>query len=148
MPFFRGGALRFLARSQTDSFPKINLNRAFTGITLVALLGHELQHAVEVADAGGIASAEDLRALYQRLGQRTGLDQFDTFAARKVGYIVRQELSHKRPTETRFARTDDLSVLEMEDIGHDTDEPGKPAMDFVPVARSGKNVPSIELVRQ
>jgi hypothetical protein len=148
MPLHRGGALRFLARSQTDSFLKINLNRAFTGRTLIALLGHELQHAVEVADAGGIASAEGLRALYQRLGQRTGLDQFDTFAARKVGYIVRQELSHKGSSETRFARTDDESVLEMEDIGHDADEPGQPPMYLVPVAGTGTSLPSTELIRQ
>ena len=39
MPINRGGTLRFLARSTTDTFLRIHLNRVFTGRTLIALLG-------------------------------------------------------------------------------------------------------------
>ena len=63
-----GGSLRFLAESATDRFLRIQLNRSVARLWQVALLGHELQHAVEVAEAPGIHSAEDLRMLYWHIG--------------------------------------------------------------------------------
>jgi hypothetical protein len=149
MPIHRGGALRFLARSRTDSFLKIHLNRVFTGKTLIALLGHELQHAVEVADAGGVASVGELRALYQRLGERTGPDQFDTIAARKVGYVVRHELSLRGAAEPRFAMTDDEALPESDEFGDDASASDEPALGIVPVAGpAGATDRLSELVRQ
>lgn len=136
MPTNRGGALRFLARSATDCFVKISLNRVFTGGTLVALLGHELQHALEVADAGDIASAEDLRALYRRVGERTGPDQFDTAAARRVGYTVRQELHSQTSANVRLARTSEARMPDLEDLGDETQDPAQPATSAVPVVGS------------
>jgi hypothetical protein len=111
MPSQLGGSLRFLARSATDHFLKIQLNHAYHGKTLVALLAHELQHAVEVADAGNVGSADELRRLYRRVGIRTGVDQYDTVAARRTGYVVRDELSHKRTTDHKFARHEDADPL-------------------------------------
>jgi hypothetical protein len=87
-----GGSLRFLARSATHRFLRVQVNRAEAPLWRVALLGHELQHAVEVAEAGDVSSAEDLRALYHRIGVRTGLDAYDSMAAREAGYTVRDEL--------------------------------------------------------
>jgi hypothetical protein len=58
----------------------------------VALLGHELQHAVEVAQAGEVNDQAELAALYQRIGTRGGEHMYDTLAAREVGRIVRREL--------------------------------------------------------
>src|SRR5262249_49621780 len=46
-----GGSLRFLGKSATHRFLRIQVNRADAPIWRVALLGHELQHAVEVARA-------------------------------------------------------------------------------------------------
>lgn len=132
MPSQRGGALRFLARSATDCFVKVQLNRAFTGRTLVALLGHELQHAVEVAEAGDIASAGDLRTLYRRVGERTGIDQFDTLAARRVGYTVRQELKSHASTDVQLARTAETALPDLEDLGDEPADDDQPLTDLVP----------------
>ncbi len=111
MPAYLGGSLRFLARSASDHFVKIQLNRVFHGKTLVALLAHELQHAVEVAESGQINSADDLRQLYRRVGVLTGADKYDTVAAQRAGYVVRHELSHTNPTDLRFARSADQDPL-------------------------------------
>jgi hypothetical protein len=147
MPPYRGGSLRFLARSATDRFLKIHLNRTFNGRTLVALLGHELQHAVEVADAWGVDSAADLRDLYRRLGETTGKDQFDTVAARQVGYVVRRELSSKTSSQ-RLARTDEAPLPDMEDFGDGT-ESDRPDTSIVPaVGPVGMMKADSELVRQ
>jgi hypothetical protein len=136
MPSNRGGSLRFLARSATDCFVKISLNRAFTGGMLVALLGHELQHAAEVADAGDIASASDLRKLYRRVGERTGPDQFDTVAARRVGYVVRQELSSQTASTVRLARASDAHMPDLEELGDDSSDSSQPSTTAVPAVGS------------
>ena len=99
-----GGSLRFLAESATDRFLRIQLNRAVSRLWLVALLGHELQHAVEVADAPAIHSPGDLRLLYRQIGVRTGADTYDSVAARQVGYTVRDEIAKSRGV-LRFARS-------------------------------------------
>jgi hypothetical protein len=148
MPAFRGGSLRFLAHSATDYFLKIHLNRQFTGKTLIALLGHELQHAVEVADAGGIGSAEDLRALYRRLGEPTGIDQFDTAAARNVGYRVREELNHVgHQPSLRLARNEDPPLPDMENLVDDED--GGRGSSTIPAVRDdGTANPDIQPLRR
>jgi hypothetical protein len=99
-----GGSLRFLAESATDRFLRIQLNRSVARVWQVALLGHELQHAVEVIEAPGIHSAEDLRMLYRQIGVRTGLDTFDSIAARQAGITIRDEIARARGG-IRFAHT-------------------------------------------
>jgi hypothetical protein len=98
-----GGSMRFVTRSATDRFVRILLNARHSNPTLVALLGHELQHVVEVAEHDEVQSADDLRDFYRRTGVRTGPDSFDSDAARQTGYLVRAEIL-KKPGELRFAR--------------------------------------------
>ena len=99
MPLHRGGALRFLARSATDHFVKIHLNRVFSNKTLVALLGHELQHAVEVAATPQIVDPASLAREYTgNVGYPTfdwpGARQtYDSHAANEIGTQVLKELT-------------------------------------------------------
>ncbi len=58
----------------------------------VAVLGHELQHAIEVAQEPGVNDQGTLARLFQRIGQRAGPDTYDTFAAQEVGRVIRREL--------------------------------------------------------
>lgn len=58
----------------------------------VALLGHELQHAIEVAQASGVSDQTQLAALYQRIGTRGGPQVYDTIAAQEIGRVIRREL--------------------------------------------------------
>jgi hypothetical protein len=59
----------------------------------IALLGHELRHAVEVADALEVNDPDSLARLYQRIGTRSGPHVYDTVAAQETGRSVRRELS-------------------------------------------------------
>ena len=59
----------------------------------IALLGHELQHAVEVAQASDVRDEKGLARLYQRIGVSGGAHVYDTAAAQQTGRIVRRELS-------------------------------------------------------
>ena len=74
-------------------------------IDQLVTLGHELRHAVEIADADGIVDATTLAEHYTRIGFRTSAERaFDTHAAREASVQIRRELygiavrsSHERP---------------------------------------------------
>jgi len=59
----------------------------------IAIIGHELRHAVEVAEAPDVHSEADLAALYRRIGINRGNNLFDTTAAQETGRRVWRELT-------------------------------------------------------
>ena len=68
-----------------------------TGITrsneLIALVGHELRHAIEVAENPEVRDERTLIALYERIGHAAGGNhRYDTAAAQDTGRQVRVEL--------------------------------------------------------
>jgi hypothetical protein len=108
LPTGIGGVLEFMGVGGNTRFLRILLGRQFHRPTLVALLGHELQHAVEVADAPGVRSATQLEALYRSIGHPVGQHRYDSVAARFAGQTVRDELIG-RAVNARVARK----------VGHD-----------------------------
>ena len=109
-----GASMRFVTRSASDRFLRILLNADYSNHTLVALLGHELQHVVEVVEHAEVQSPDDLREFYRRTGVRTGPDSFDSEEARTAGYLVRNEIIRK-PGDLRMARgasLDEMRLLE------------------------------------
>ncbi len=73
----------------------------------IALLGHELQHVLEVAAAPEVRDGLGLKKLYKRIGWESQKDRFESEAAKAVGNRVRSELNHsgKRPTLVAKAPT-------------------------------------------
>jgi hypothetical protein len=71
---------------------------------LLATLGHELQHVVEIASAPSIVNARTLASHYERIGEHTnahlGLTMFETDAAREAERHVRRELSQANARST------------------------------------------------
>jgi hypothetical protein len=59
---------------------------------MIALIGHELRHAVEVSDASTVVDDAGLAALYRRIGVDRGNNLFDTAEAQEVGRRVLKEL--------------------------------------------------------
>jgi hypothetical protein len=76
------------------------------------LLAHELQHALEVAEAPDVIDPATLRAHYERIGYRSNADDrtpsFDTAAAIDVQRRVAAEL----------ARTSSTTMAKVEAIRH------------------------------
>lgn len=58
----------------------------------ISALGHELQHALEVAADPTVRDSAGLAALYRRIGWEAQRGRFETSAAREVGTRVRREL--------------------------------------------------------
>ncbi len=98
-----GGSLRYVGRSATDRFLLVSLNAQNSRQMLVALLGHELQHATEVADAPDVTSEPALSSLYRRIGIRMAPGAWDSVAAQQTGQRVRAEVL-QRPVDSRLAR--------------------------------------------
>jgi len=60
----------------------------------IALIGHELQHAIEIAGADDVRDTAALVRLYERIGHPSAGDHaYDTNAAQDTGRIVRRELA-------------------------------------------------------
>lgn len=93
LPNAMEGRLMMLPVAHGHRYVRIQI--ALRGATedSVAVLGHELQHAVEVADASEVHDEGDLAKLYQRIGIRGGKDVYDTAAAQQMGRTVRRELT-------------------------------------------------------
>jgi hypothetical protein len=75
----------------------VRLKRVGTREQLIALIGHELQHAVEIADAPSVVDSRSLRMEYQRIGYLTRRFRgprlsFDTRAANDIGHRVLREI--------------------------------------------------------
>jgi hypothetical protein len=103
MPTDIGGLLEFMGRGGTDRYLRVTLSSVHHLNVLVALLGHELQHAAEVADAPDVLTASHFAALYRRIGVPSGPGRYDSTAARAAGQTVQAEL-RGRPTDSRLAR--------------------------------------------
>ncbi|HEX9366152.1 MAG TPA: hypothetical protein VF921_05970, partial [Vicinamibacterales bacterium] len=84
-------------------FLRIGINAGLSGLDLPALLGHELQHAVEIADREDVRAAAAVRRLYAEGGRRDGSDRFETDAALDVERRVRLECRERAQTSFRPA---------------------------------------------
>lgn len=61
-------------------------------LDLVSRLGHELRHAVEIADAPEVRSVDAMRQLFKRIGWRSGgTDRWETKEALATGRDVMRE---------------------------------------------------------
>jgi hypothetical protein len=91
-PSIRGG-ITFVTAGEGVRYLNVWLNPRYTGPQMMATLGHELQHAVEVARAPEVTTAEAFARHYRHIGVRGESDNWDTAAARHAGRLVARELA-------------------------------------------------------
>jgi len=85
---------RLVVLQQAHDFRYIRIQIALRGgrNDWIAVLGHELRHAVEVADDPGVRDMTSLVALYRRIGIDRGNNEYDTVEAQETGRRVFKEL--------------------------------------------------------
>lgn len=89
----RGARLMFAAATASDRYIRIQIERSAGENQLIAEIGHELFHALEVAVAPEVRSEDALAALYRRIGFRLSWrEQFDTHESHLVEAAIRSEL--------------------------------------------------------
>jgi hypothetical protein len=97
MPASLPGGLGFAATAGRFRYLRIALNPTNTRKQMIAMIGHELQHAVEIAAEPTIRNTRDLQKHYKRIGiAGSGDEMWDTKAAREVGRIVAREVKQSR----------------------------------------------------
>jgi hypothetical protein len=94
LPRFVDG-LTFLIPSQDHQrYLRIQVRQALHPDETIALLAHELRHALEVATDPSVTTRQAFVALYERIGLPVpgSSSRFDTPAAQEMGRMVRREL--------------------------------------------------------
>lgn len=86
------GRMMMLPRAHANRYIRIQIALRGSPDDSTAVLGHELQHAVEVAEAPEVSDEPGLARLYQRIGMAGGAHVYDTLAAQAAGRQVRKEL--------------------------------------------------------
>jgi hypothetical protein len=90
------GRVALLAATGVHRYLVIELACGRPRLTQMATLGHELHHAMEIADEPSVVNAQTLAAFYTRIGRRSdywgGRMMFETEAAAEAGLRVRREL--------------------------------------------------------
>ena len=62
----------------------------------IAWLGHELQHALEIAESPDVVDASGLATLYKKIGWETSDGRFESARARDMGVRSRSQLEPPR----------------------------------------------------
>jgi len=87
------GTLSFLGQGGGFTYLMMRLSPLLAPADRLPMLGHELQHACEVARAPDpVESATALGELYRRIGFPSGVHAFESAAAQAVEASVRREI--------------------------------------------------------
>jgi hypothetical protein len=93
MPSTLAGRMLIAAGPANQRYLRIQIAAAPRGVELIALIAHELQHALEVAASPNVRDERSLIQLYQAIGHGgPGRHRYDTMAAQNTGRQVRTEL--------------------------------------------------------
>lgn len=108
--FGLGGRLTFLSMVKGIRYVVVRVARLHSPIQQVAMIAHELQHAVEVAECPEIVDASSLFREYMRIGYVNGSTgsgvAFDTRAAMEAGARVTDELRESGLVDIAVALAD------------------------------------------
>lgn len=86
---------------------RISIDRRHTGCQRIAILGHELQHAAEIADAAWVTDQHGIASLYRGIGFKSGpaeADCFDSRLAIATGRIIQREVLARHTDFTHHTR--------------------------------------------
>lgn len=90
------GRVSLLSTANGVRYLVIELACGRPALVQMATLGHELFHAIEIAEEPSVVSADTLAAFYSRIGVKTGdgggLRTFETEAAAAAGVHARRQL--------------------------------------------------------
>jgi hypothetical protein len=88
------GRLTIVPIAGPQRYLRIHIRGDLTVNEAIALIGHEMQHALEVAGHTDVKDAGGLIRLYERIGHPSGGEHvYDTTAAQDTGRRVRRELT-------------------------------------------------------
>jgi hypothetical protein len=88
------GRLLLMGIGRGTRFLRVEFQRNQSSNESIALIAHELQHAMEVADAPDVQDTATFARLYKRIGHHGAIEgEYDTWAALDAGRAVWKELN-------------------------------------------------------
>jgi hypothetical protein len=95
LPPLTSGRLLLISQVHTaQRYLRIQVLSQMPASDLISTIGHELQHALEVAAASDVQDQSGLERLYRQIGQAGSAKQsYDTAAAQEAGRRIRMELA-------------------------------------------------------
>ena len=94
MPRDTLGRLTIVPGIREQRYLRIYIRADLSRSEAIALIGHEMTHALEIADAPDVRGPEGLVKLYERIGHSSGGEHvYDTTAAQDAGRKVRREIT-------------------------------------------------------
>jgi hypothetical protein len=95
LPLTLSGRMVLLPRAGHHRYLRIQIRSDLPALDMIALIGHELRHALEIAENPAVRDAPGMLTLYQRIGHATTSTEhtYDTNAAQTTGRRVRLELA-------------------------------------------------------
>ncbi len=88
--------LQFVTAGPDCRFVRISIRVPGRDRDLVAWLGHELQHAVELAGAPEVVDQDSLMRYYERIGMRRSAAAAETVAAQRAWRRILDEVKFGR----------------------------------------------------
>jgi hypothetical protein len=104
LPTTLSGRLLLLPHETSQRYLRIQVLATLGPMEIISLIGHELRHALEVAQAPHIRTPQRFVAYYRAHGGETGRGTFDTVAARRTEWQVREELLRSSDEECMVPR--------------------------------------------
>ena len=90
-----GGRTSLMAAPKGTRYVRVIITDTVAPTRAIELLGHELQHVVEIAAEPSIRTEPDLRNHYKRIGFELADNRFETAQAQLVEQAVRLELADR-----------------------------------------------------
>lgn len=93
LPLGLDGRLTFITAAGGVRYLRVQVPGNVGPEQLIGILGHELQHALEIAAHPAVQDSDGVAGLYRRIGIQSTRDHYDTTEARIIGRRVRSEMS-------------------------------------------------------
>jgi hypothetical protein len=90
------GHIALVAVAGGRRYVRLAVNPRYDGWQRIAILGHELRHAVEIADAPLVVDQSSLVSHYRRIGFSNGERMWESGAAIDAGQQVHSELARSQ----------------------------------------------------
>jgi hypothetical protein len=90
------GKLTFVGNTEKFRYVRVVINPELPAAVIIATIGHELQHVVEVVENPLVRDNRSLVSLYMRIGKAnrvTGQPGWETDEAQRIGTNVRREFT-------------------------------------------------------
>ena len=88
------GHIAWMTAAGGRRYVRLAVNPRYERWQRIAILGHELRHAVEIAEAVSVTDQRSLERLYRRIGFSSGERSFESAAAIAAGQQVHEEMRH------------------------------------------------------